>query len=147
MRVYEHAHTWKQKGNHILQKKTNRGASLAIQWLELCRSTTGGTVPSLVGKQRPHLPRCMAKEKKKKGTGLGFAYILIVVALVISHSFETPWTIDHQAPLCMGFSRQEYWSGLPFPSPGIFPNPHLLHWQADSLPLSHRGSLHFNTLL
>ena len=35
--------------------------------------------------------------------------------------FVTPWTVAHQAPLSMGFSRQEYWSGLPFPSPGIFP--------------------------
>ena len=34
--------------------------------------------------------------------------------------FETPWSIAHQAPLSMGFSRQEYWSGLPFPSQGIF---------------------------
>ena len=35
----------------------------------------------------------------------------------------TPWTVAHQAPLSMGFSRHEYWSGLPFPSPGDFPNP------------------------
>ena len=32
--------------------------------------------------------------------------------------FATPWAVAHQAPLSMGFSRQEYWSGLPFPSPG-----------------------------
>ena len=42
----------------------------------------------------------------------------------------------------MGFPRQEYWSGLPFPTPGDLPNPGietgLLHWQADSLQLSHR---------
>ena len=37
--------------------------------------------------------------------------------------FETPWTIAYQAPPSMGFSRQEYWSGVPFPSPGFFPNP------------------------
>ena len=37
--------------------------------------------------------------------------------------FETPWTVAHQAPLSMEFSRQEYWSGLPFPSPGDPPNP------------------------
>ena len=37
--------------------------------------------------------------------------------------FRTPWTIAHQAPLSMGFSRQEYWSGLPFPSPGDLPEP------------------------
>ena len=50
----------------------------------------------------------------------------------------TPWTVAHQAPLSMGFSRQEYCSGLPFPSPGdlptLGPNPRLLHWQAGSLP-------------
>ena len=37
--------------------------------------------------------------------------------------FATPWTVAHQAPLSMGFSRQEYWSGLPFPSLGDRPNP------------------------
>ena len=47
----------------------------------------------------------------------------------LSHSlshvlfFATPWTVAHQAPLSMGFSRQECWSGLPFPSPGDLPNP------------------------
>ena len=35
----------------------------------------------------------------------------------------TPWTVAHQAPLFMGFSRQEYWSRLPFPSPGDLPDP------------------------
>ena len=37
--------------------------------------------------------------------------------------FATPWTIAHQAPLSMGFSRQEHWSELPFPSPGDHPSP------------------------
>ena len=48
--------------------------------------------------------------------------------------FATLWTATHQAPLPMGFPRQEYWSGLPFPSPGVFPTQglnlcllHLLH--------------------
>ena len=35
----------------------------------------------------------------------------------------TLWSVSHQAPLCMGFRRQEYWSGLPFPTPGDFPDP------------------------
>ena len=35
----------------------------------------------------------------------------------------TPWTVAHQAPLSMGFSREEYWSGLPFPPPGDLPDP------------------------
>ena len=37
--------------------------------------------------------------------------------------FATPWTVAHQIPLFMEFSRQEYWSGLPFPTPGDLPNP------------------------
>ena len=37
--------------------------------------------------------------------------------------FAAPWTVAHQAPLSMGFPRQEYWSGMPFPSPGDLPNP------------------------
>ena len=54
-------------------------------------------------------------------------------------------TVARQAPLSMGLSRQEYWSGQPCPLQGVFLtqglNPHhrcLLHWQAGSLPLSHR---------
>ena len=49
----------------------------------------------------------------------------------------TPWTAAHQAPPSMGFSRQEYWSGLPFPSPGELPDPGIepssLILQADAL--------------
>ena len=68
------------------------------------------------------------------------------------NSFEIPWTVAHQALLSMGFPKQEYWSGLPFPSPGDLPNPGVepesLTWQADSSPLSHQESLliniHFN---
>ena len=41
----------------------------------------------------------------------------------MSDSFATPWTVAHQALLSMGFSRQEYWSGLPFPSSGDLPSP------------------------
>ena len=37
--------------------------------------------------------------------------------------FADPWTVAYQAPQSMGFSRQEYWSGLPFPSPGDLPDP------------------------
>ena len=66
------------------------------------------------------------------------------VCSVVSDSSETPWTVVHQPPLSMGFLRQEYWSGLPFPPPGDLPDPGLnscfLHWQVDSLPLSHWGN-------
>ena len=43
--------------------------------------------------------------------------------LVESDSFVTLWTVAHQSPLSLGFPRQEYWSGLPFPSPGDLSNP------------------------
>ena len=39
--------------------------------------------------------------------------------------FSTPWTVAYKAPLSMEFSRQEYWSGLPFPSPGDLPRPRI----------------------
>ena len=66
-----------------------------------------------------------------------------IVVQLLSHvySFETPWTIAHQAPLSVGFSRQAYWSVLPFPSPEdlldaeIKPVSPAL--QVGSLPLSH----------
>ena len=52
--------------------------------------------------------------------------------------FATPWTVAYQAPPSMGFSRQEYWSGLPFPSPGDLSNPGIEPrsptLQADALP-------------
>ena len=50
-------------------------------------------------------------------------YMCILSHSIVSNSFVTPWTTAHQAPLSMGFPRQEYWSGLPFPSPGDLPNP------------------------
>ena len=52
--------------------------------------------------------------------------------------FVTLWTVAYQAPLSMGFSRQEYWSGVPFPSPGYLSDPEIKlrspTLQADTLP-------------
>ena len=63
---------------------------------------------------------------------------------VVSNS-ATPWTVACQAPLSMGFSRQEYWSGLPSPSPGDLPypgiDPGLPHCRQTLYPLSHQGRL------
>ena len=67
----------------------------------------------------------------------------------MSDSFGTSWTVTHQALLSVGFPRQEYWNGLPFPSPEDSPNPGVsaaspvppaLLVKADSLPLSNQGS-------
>ena len=61
--------------------------------------------------------------------------------------FAVPWTVALLVLLSMGFSRQKYWSGLPFPLPGDLPNPGIEPkspvspaLQADSLPLNHLGS-------
>ena len=57
--------------------------------------------------------------------------------------FGTPWTVAYQAPLSMEFSRQEYWSGLPYPSPGVLPDPGIEPvspaLQADTLPSAPPG--------
>ena len=94
----------------------------------------------------------------ERGVGAGWLWTVrqdkILVARVMhacvpAQLCSTPWTpidCNPPAPLSMGFPRQGYWSGLPFPSPEIFPtqgsNLHLLYllpWQADSLPLRHVG--------
>ena len=49
------------------------------------------------------------------------AYVLVSLSHV--QLFVTPWTVAHQVPLSMEFPRQEYWSGLPFPSSGDLPSP------------------------
>ena len=62
--------------------------------------------------------------------------------------FATPWTAAYQASLSMGFSRQEYWSGLPFPSPGDLPDPGIEPrspaLQEDTLPSEPLGKLKQN---
>ena len=69
--------------------------------------------------------------------------------MLFSHQVQlfrnsTPWTVAHPARLSMGFPRQEYWSGLPFPAPRDLPNPGMESMspalRVDSLPLRHQGS-------
>ena len=91
-------------------------------------------------------------KKKKEWNSLGFYTLPIKGVCMLSHFspvlfFATPWTVALQAPLSMGFPRQEYWSGLPCPLPEDLPDPGsnlcllgLLHWQVASLPLVHLGS-------
>ena len=73
-------------------------------------------------------------------------YQSVVVVYLLSHVqlFATPLTAAHQISLSIGFPRQKYWSGLPFPSPGDLSDPGITPaypaLQVDSLPLSHLGS-------
>ena len=82
-----------------------------------------------------------------------FSIFLIVkrVVILVAKScltLVTPWTVACQATLSMGFSRQEYQSGLPFPSPGDLPDPGIEPTspalQADSLPIELRGKPYFS---
>ena len=78
----------------------------------------------------------MIKMVKMINVNVHVLYGVLVLSCV--RLFVTPWTVAHQAPLSMEFSRQEYWSGLPLSSPGDLPNPGIEPWspklQADSLP-------------
>ena len=71
-----------------------------------------------------------------------FDFCLEVKSLSRVQLLATSWTIAYQAPPSLGFSRQEYWSGLPFPSPRDFPDPGIeprsLALQADVYHLSHK---------
>ena len=51
------------------------------------------------------------------------AFVVVVQALRCVQLFATPWTAKRQAPLSIGFYRQEHWSGVPFPPPGDLPDP------------------------
>ena len=90
-------------------------------------------------------------ESGVKGQMILFEDFVVVLWLSHVQLFATPWTVACQAPLYMGFSRQEYWSKLPFPSPGYLLDPEIETVSAASpalqadfffffLPLSYRGS-------
>ena len=91
----------------------------------------------------------------------GFGLLLLCEVLLCTHGrlvgvvvwflsriqlFASPRTVACQSPLSIGFLRQEYWSGLPFPSPGNIPDPGIepvsSALQENFLPLSHHGSPH-----
>ena len=76
-------------------------------------------------------------------------YSEIVSRSVLYQVFATTWSVAHQAPLSMGFSRQEYWSGKPCPSPGYPSDPGITPrspaLQADSLPSEPPGNTHADT--
>ena len=98
-------------------------------------SLTLQTIPSRQGpdQYRPPLESALILSKSRHLSSLLFSHTIFqtqdfstcVCAHVLSHVrlFATPWTVPHQAPLPMGFPRQEYRSGLPFPSPRDLPDP------------------------
>ena len=79
-----------------------------LEWVAISFSKTGGCGHR--SHYLSHAKRAPYHWKKVKS----FSHVRL---------FATPWTVAQQAPLSIGFSRQEYWSGLPFPSPGDLPDP------------------------
>ena len=81
--------------------------------------------------------RCKSLTKLSEASLLGPKVLFLAPCSITSDS-ATPWTVIHQAPPSMEFSRQEYWSGLSFPSPGDLPDPGIEPrspmLQADALP-------------
>ena len=72
----------------------------------------------------PHPRECSRRCKwREPGKSLCFDNFYQLKSLSHVQFFATTWTVAYQAPLSMGFSRQEWWSGLPFPSPGDLSNP------------------------
>ena len=97
-------------------------------------------VPYFEGKvSRPSW--CIGHKVREKRDEPKIAVVELLSRVQLS---ATPWTVAHEAPLSMGFPRQEYWSGVPFPPPGDLPNPGMEPvspaLQADSLPLSRQGA-------
>ena len=94
-------------------------------WGSQCSLTLAKVIPEIRRKEKE-------KEKEK------------MKSLSRVQLFATLWTVAHKAPLSMEFSRQEYWSGLPFPSLGIFltqgQDPGLPYSRQTLYPLSHQGS-------
>ena len=114
---------------------------MKFQAFNLLKPYSPGTLPQTCYRENSklHLPKvqpnviifCRIRPDPTSGS--------CVLTLAVSNSwlFATPWTIARQPPLSLGFSRQEYWSGLPFPFPGNLPNPGIepefLALQLDSL--------------
>ena len=78
---------------------------------------------------KKHMKRHFTKEDTQtvrthmKRRAASLAIVHVCQSLGCVQPFATPWTVAHQAPLSMEFSRQEFWSGLPCPSPGDLPDP------------------------
>ena len=131
-----------------------------VQWLGFWTSTAGGSGSILgqgtkipqIGQRGQKKKKKMGKKKKRCQEREVHNSVPSVHACMPNHFsrvwlFVTPWTVACWVPLSMGFSRQEYWSGLLLPSPGDFPDlgiepmsPAAPALQADSLPLSYQGS-------
>ena len=96
--------------------------SMPVTW----SFTISWSLLKLINSLETGLPFCCIQEP---GLAQGMKVrVQVLVASAMSNSFVTPWTVTRQAPPSMGFSSQEYWCGLPFPSPGDLLHPGIKLW-------------------
>ena len=111
------------QSKRMQESRVGLGTSLVVQWLRL-HAPKSGRLDSIPGQgTRSHMlpleePVCTSKTQLNQ---INKCAVLSHFSCV--HLFVTLWTAAHQAPLSMRFFRQDYWSGLPFPTPGDLPNP------------------------
>ena len=105
---------WRKKSNHLL----NLYAAKSLQWCPTLCDLTDGSPPG------SPVPRILqARTLEWVAISFSNAWKWKVKRKSLSHVWllATPWTAAYQAPPSMGFSRQEYWSGVPLPSPNVAP--------------------------
>ena len=88
-------------------------------YIFFCLTFSSSTIPILFFSSPP----CHPSPLPPSHSPFLWECVCLHVLLSCVQLFAAPWTVTHQASLSMGFSRQEYWSGLPFPSPGDLPHP------------------------
>ena len=107
-------------------KNTGVGSLSLLQWFFLTQESNQGLL---------HCRRILYQLSYQGSHSVQFSSVQSLSRVRLC---ATPWTVAHQVPLSMGFSRQEYWSGVPFPFPGDLPDPGIEPGspplQADSLP-------------
>ena len=97
-----------------------RHSAQSTRWVR----AVGWLLPRLLSCPPPQPPELWETPVVYKLPGLCYSDVCVYhVQLIPVQLFGTSWTVAHQAPVPLGFSRQEYWSGLPFPPPGHLPHP------------------------
>ena len=118
----------------ILYPLSHKGSPRILEWVAYSFSSDlphPGIKPRSPAFQAGFLPTELSGKSLKFLEKFYIHMVLLILKVKVEKSevaqscrlFATPWIVVYQAPLSMGFSSQEYWGGLPFPSPGDLPNP------------------------
>ena len=121
------------------------GTAAAAKSLQSCPTLCDPIDVSLPGSPIPGILQARTLEWVAISFSNAWEWKVKIKSLSHVWLLATPWTAAYQAPPSMGFSRQEYWTGVPFPSQGIFPtqgsNPGLLHCRQTLYRLSYQQSI------